>query len=188
MNKNFSLKKFLLILVNILLCSCSVPNSKLASVSINARLEDLVGNPVPNKKVEVTLPGSYGLNEIDIEYSEPGDVGKAEQTAIVQTDLSGTFSHTFENVTYNTAYWFFPPLGNFPKAPPKPSFVIRMLDSANAVYSIGWDDDEKLNYAIVRSNRNKDRKPPYYLTGKVIRETRGEVPACIADFKFKKSN
>lgn len=175
-----------LLLSCLLLSSCSYPNSKLASVSINARLLDTNGQPLSNKKLEVTLPASYGMQEIDLEYSEPEEIGKIEQTAIVQTDLTGNFSHTFEPVTYNTAYWFLPPLGNFPKEPPKPSFVIKMLDTSNAVYSIGWDENEKLNYAVMRSKR--ESRPPFFLKGRVIRDERGEIPACIADFKFQKSN
>lgn len=182
MNKNLTL-----IFCSLLLCSCSVPNSKLASVSINARIVDANDNPVANKKLEITLPASYGMKEIDLEYSEPEEIGKVEKSAIVKTDLSGNFSYTFPDVTYNTAYWFFPPLGNFPKEPPRPAFVIKMMDTANAVYSIGWDDNDKLNYAVMRNNRSLAKQPPYFISGQVIRETRGEVPACVADFKFKRS-
>ena len=178
------------ILLSSVLCSCSVPNSKLASVSINARLLDVNGKPIPNKKLEITLPASYGMQELDLELAEPEEVGKMEQSTIVQTDLTGNFSYTFEKVTYNTAYWFLPPFGNFPKEPPKPSFVIKIFEKQkhddSVVYSVGWNDKDNLNYAVMRSHRSKI--PPYYLTGKVIRNERGEVPACIADFKFQKSN
>ena len=191
MDYKSELKIFLLIS----LISCSLPNSKLASVSINATVVDATGKVIPNKRMEITLPASYGMREIDMEYSEPEEIEKREQTVIVQTDLTGTFSHTFESVSYNTAYWWLPPLGNFPKEPPRPSFVIRMTSDnlksmgqdQNAVYSVGWNENDELNYAVVRDQRTIRSKPPFIITGKILRQERGEVPACIADFNFKKS-
>ena len=178
--KNISFK----LLLCLLLSSCSLPNSKLTNISINGLLIDSSGQPLTNKVLEVTLPASYGLKEIDVELNYASN--RQDFSAKVQTDATGNFNYTFNKVKYNTAYWFLPLLGNFPKEPPPPSFLIKFFDTENTLYSLGWDDNDRLNYAVQRIKKRTN--PPYFLTGELLRSTRGEIDTCIANLHLKKSN
>ncbi len=184
--KNISLKSLFKLSISltllILLSSCSYPNSKLTNISINGLLIDNNGQPITNKTVEVILPASYGLKEIDKELNYGSN--RRDSSAKIRTDATGNFNYTFNKVHYNTAFWFLPPLGNFPKEPPAPSFLIKFFDTENTIYSLGWSDD-KLNYAVQRTKKRAN--PPYFLKGQLIRSTRGEIDTCVANLHLRKS-
>ncbi len=180
--KNVYFKFLLSLFLSLISTSCSFPNSKLTNISINGLLTDINGQPLANKLIEVTLPESYGLNEIDLSLEAPSNHGNL--VTQLRTDSSGNFNHTFNKIKYNTAFWFLPPLGNFPKESPSPFFVIKFNDKENTIYSLGWDED-KINYAVQR--RKKSSTPPYHLTGELFRSKRGEIDSCIANIKLRKT-
>ena len=181
--KNISFKLSFCFTLLALLTSCSLPNSKLTNISINGLLIDNNGQAIANKLVEVTLPASYGLKEIDKELNYASN--RTDSSAKIRTDATGNFNYTFNKVHYNTALWFLPPLGNFPKQPPAPSFLIKFFDAENTIYSLGWNND-KLNYAVQRTKKRTN--PPYFLKGELLRSTRGEIDTCVANLELKKSN
>jgi hypothetical protein len=162
--------------------ACSLPNSKLTTISVSGRLVSKTGQPVSNQPIEVTLPASYGLSEIDAEYSSPESLGRETRRAIVRTDSMGSFTHSFTEVPYSTALWILPPLGNFPKTPPQPQFLMRVMDNPDAVYSMAVNKED-ITYAVWRGSRNKHAypKPPYAIKGRLLEDERNGSDSWIAD-------
>lgn len=166
--------------------ACSLPNSKMTTISVSGRLMNQSGQPIPQKPIELTLPSTYGLSEIDTEYSSPESLGRETRRVVVETDSMGSFNYSFREVPYSTALWILPPLGNFPKSPPQPQFLMRVMDHPNDIYSLEVDEKD-ITYAVWRDAGSKFKypKPPYELKGRLLEDHRNGTDSWIADLILK---
>lgn len=166
---------------------CTVPVSRTAAISVSGELRSASGQPLPGKKVEITLPSDYGLNETDLTYGAASSYGHQNQQAVIMTDVLGSFAHAFHPVSYSTAFWVLPPLGSFPRKPPAPFFYVRLLDDPEQIYGIIVKPEETL-YRVYKQLPGAAAPVPgdkkLEVNGKLREEERG-AKAWVVELKLQ---
>ena len=115
---------------------CAAPGSRLTRVALNARLTRADGTPLANEKVELCLPARYGLAGLDARYN-PAIFGHKDQRVTATTSGTGEVRHVFDPVTYSLVVFFIPPGLVLPLRPPKPLFVLTLIDRPECRYVVG---------------------------------------------------
>jgi len=119
---------------------CAAPGSSITQAGISGRILDSKGNAQVGQKIEVGLPASYGLDAWDASTGVPQDYGHWYQHTNLVTDAQGRFSCLFSPVTYSIRMWLLPPLGAFPRLPPKPYVIIQPTNNPD-FFVTGADQD-----------------------------------------------
>jgi hypothetical protein len=156
-----------------LLNSCAAPGSAFARHSVHGKIVDSHGRGVSGKQVELVLPASYGMGGLDAMTGQPEDHGHRNQHATVITDRHGEFSHEFSSV-YHITFFLLPPLGAFPRQPPKPFYGIRV---APRTYFVGFNDDH-FDYRVIPSSGPPQRDSAQRVTGgyTLLKPQSGDTP------------
>jgi hypothetical protein len=180
-----------LLLVAVLMSAvgCALPGSATTQVVISGQLLDDQGRGQSGKAIEFTLPAEYGMSEIDREHGSAEDFGRRSQRHTAVTDFLGSFSARFAPVDYSTAWWVLPPLGRFPRVPPDPMVLIRVLDSPSTWYQILLKEDD-IVYTILTSSASgfvpaKSNIVHRRISGKQRLEERGDVKVWISDLSIR---
>lgn len=122
-----------------LLSGCAAPGSSITRAALSGRIVDAQGHAVAGQQVEVMLPAQYGLAGLDAVWGQPEDYGHQTQRVTLQTDADGKFSCIFSPTTYSISFWIFPPLGTFPRQPPRPFVAMRIASRSPDIMVAGMD-------------------------------------------------
>jgi hypothetical protein len=77
------------------------------------------------------------------------------------TDSTGSFSHIFDPSIYHITFFLLPPLGAFPRQPPKPFYGVHL---PSRTYFVGYDHDH-FDYRIVLPSGAPQRDPSQRVSG-----------------------
>lgn len=168
---------------------CALPGSAATQVVISGQLLDEQGRAQSGQTLEFTLPAEYGMSEIDHEHGSAEEFGRRSQRITAVTDVLGSFSARFAPVDYSTAWWVLPPLGRFPRVPPDPMVLIRMLDSPSIWYQVLLKEED-IVYTILTSNASgfvpaKTTDISRRISGNQIIEERGDIKVWISELNIR---
>lgn len=174
-----------IILLSALGAGCAAPGSGRVQVSIKGQLLDATHKPLSGQQVDLMLPKEYGLAGLDAVWGKPEDYGHLDQKTTVTTDSDGVFTHTFAPVSYSMLFWFIPPLGPIPKAPPDPYVFLHFPPNANEYWSV-WARKSGLETRVAALQDGKwlQQSPtqPAVITGSLRREMdEGGLPKYFMD-------
>lgn len=178
----------LVCLLSALFTACAIPRSKQTHLNISGQILDAEGMPLANQKVEVVLPATYGLNDLDMDLGSPESYGQSDLRHTVTTDASGTFTCSFSPLKYTATTYILPPLGSFPRKPPEPLFYLRLADSPGWYYAIKVSQADVLfgiyaEHDYLSMDRVQDR--PMEINGQLISDRRKENLGWTADLELK---
>lgn len=141
-----------------------------------------------SEPLELILPASYGLNDIDQNHGKPEDYGHSPQRINLSTDALGSFTHSFTPVSYSRALWIIPPLGSFPRKPPAPLFYLRLLNTPEEYYAILVEETQvtyTLYQGILGEPKLKHQTKPAEITATLHKNRRGELRGWIANLTLQ---
>jgi len=147
--------------VSLLLVGCAAPGSSITRHCIRGTVVDSLGRGVPGQRVVIVLPASYGLGGLDTYFGRPEDYGHHDQRAMLTTDGSGNFCHLFDPCAYHITFFLLPPLGPFPRRPPKPVYGVHL---SPCTYVVGYDRDH-FDYRIIPASGPPERDPSQRVSG-----------------------
>jgi len=124
-----------------LLSGCASGGSAVTQAAISGRIVDAQGHGIVGQQVEVMLPAAYGLAGSEAAWGNPADYDQRTQRTTLQTDADGRFAYIFSPTTYSTRHWIFPPLGTFPRQPPRPFVAMRIASRSPDIIIAGMDHD-----------------------------------------------
>ncbi len=171
------------------LTACAIPGGLNTQVVVSGQLLDAQGRAQSGQAIELTLPAEYGMSEIDHEHGSAEEFGRRAQKRTAVTDFLGSFSAEFTPVEYSTAWWVLPPLGRFPRLPPEPMILIRVMDQPSTWYQVLLKDGD-IVYTILTSNasglvparKNAMRRR---ISGKPGIEERGDMNVWVSDLRIR---
>jgi hypothetical protein len=126
---------FLLLCGTTLSTGCAVPGSALGILKLSGHIDNHNASDEA-LKVRVLLPKAYGLGGLDPVFEKPEDDGNSDRARIQTVDPDGNFVFKHE-VVYHITFFIVPPLGNIPKTPPPPVYLVGFSDCRDEVY---WVD------------------------------------------------
>lgn len=159
MNRIFRLS--FVALVSAMLVGCAAPGSSITRHSIRGSIVDSRGHGVSGQRIDVVLPASYGLGGLDTYFGQPSDYGHHDRRVTLTTDRKGTFYHVFDPSIYHITFFLLPPLGTFPRQPPKPFYGIH---TTSRTYFVGYDRDH-FDYRIIPPSGPPQRDPSRRVSG-----------------------
>ena len=125
-----------ILLVTLLLQGCVAPGSSIGNVWVRGEVMSEARAPLPEQKVHMLLPATYGLGGLDLVLNQPGDFGQEDEWFVLRTDENGQFEQDLGTRVYHVSCWILPPVGCYPKAPPAPFVVLRIAAAPDQVYAI----------------------------------------------------
>lgn len=120
-----------------ILTGCVAPGSARGHVFLRGSLELDDGQPLPDRQVNIMVPAEYGLGGFDLRFGgKPEDFGRQDEKFSVVTDESGKFALDLGDRHYHVSVWFLPPLGAFPRNPPRPFLLLRIPSFPGERYAV----------------------------------------------------
>jgi len=111
----------------LLLAGClAAPGSATMQTSVSGQVVDTQGQALAKKSVEIAVTNKWGSGMDDWD----GNTSWERVRAQLRTDADGQFNHLFERTIYGIAFFIMPPIGDIPRNPPVPWFVIRTDSTA----------------------------------------------------------
>ena len=174
-----------------LLCfsSCALPGHSATSVSLSGQLLGSNNQPLPGKTIIITLPASYGLNDIDLSFGDAEEYSHTPQSAALVTDALGSFSYSFKPVTYSRFFWIIPPLGSLFSSPPEPFFFLSFPEKPQERLSV-LVSKEKAELQLISasgarlSGPDLEKKAGLAASGRLFNDQRGELEGLIAELQL----
>jgi hypothetical protein len=150
------LSVFTTVLIATTLVGCVGAGSDITQVNFSGRICDTAGKPIDHLAVQISLPAFYGLAGLDANMGKPADYGHFDQWATVITDADGRFQYDFHPVTFSEEVWLFPPLGAYPKDPPKPVVGMRTNLGGDEWFIVNASGDQ--TFAERFNDKSKERQ------------------------------
>lgn len=149
------MNKYLCIFIFLIFASlqgCAAPGSAIGRISIDGEIKP---PPKDELKLRVTLDKHYGLGGLDEYFGKPEDYGHHDKINILNVNDDGVFKGPEAEVIYHMTFWILPPIGGFPKTPPKPYFFIEFSNIKDEIYLVG-EAGESIDYKVFHIPTRKE--------------------------------
>ena len=113
---------------------CVAPGSSAGMLKIEGSLVTSSNNPLAFQEIELIIPATYGLGDVDLLLNSPEDFGHKDQKIKAVTDSKGSFSLDLGKRVYHVDVWIFPPLGGKPNRPPALLIFARFPNNNSEYY------------------------------------------------------
>ena len=147
------------IISSVLIQGCAAPGSALGRVSINGVVNELNSEGL---ELKLVLDKNYGMGGPDSYFGTPEDYGYKDKINVVEINEDGKFHGEELDVVYHRTFLLLPPLGGFPKKPPKPYYFLEFSNKKSETYLVG-ESKNGFDYKVYdKSSRTEIEKYKAY--------------------------
>jgi hypothetical protein len=130
------------------------------------------------------------LGVLDYYFGEPDDYGHTDKIDMLSIDQNGRFEGPYRHVVYHVTVFLFPPLGAFPKEPPKPYFYLEFSNQEDELYLVGASKNgfDYRTYKIsTKTEISKEQAFWRIKSGKFIKQEDEESDGWILELEIEEN-